>query len=75
MHNVSLTSQHRHYVSEPDHALLTEPIVVNEGLVFEEHPVQILDRKIKQLCIKWIPLIKVHWANHTSSEASWGNQG
>jgi len=36
-HNVLLTSQHRQYISDPDHALLTKPIAISEGLVFEEH--------------------------------------
>jgi len=47
MHNVFLTSQHRQYDLDVDHALLTKSTVVNEGLVFEEYQVQILDRRIK----------------------------
>jgi len=47
VHNVLLTTQHRQYISDLDHALLTKPIAVNEGVVFEEHPVHILDRKIQ----------------------------
>lgn len=73
MCNVLLTLQHRQYISDPDHALLTKPIAINEGLVFEEHLVQILDNRIKHLRMKHIPLVKVHWTNHTSSEATWEN--
>jgi len=43
--------------------------------VFEEYPVQILDRRIMQLSISQIALNKVPWANHTSSEATWENWG
>ena len=39
--------------------------------MYEERPIQILDRKIKQLHNKQIPLVKVLWTNHTSQEATW----
>jgi len=70
MHNVLLTSQHRQYIPNLDYALVTRPITVNESLVFEEHLVQILDRRIKQLHIKQISLIKAHRTNYTSLEAT-----
>jgi len=57
--NVFFTSQHRQYVSDPNHALLTKSIGVNKGLVLDEDLLQILDRRIKQLGIMQIPLIKV----------------
>jgi len=57
--------------SGPDHAIVTKPIEVAKDLVYEEHPVQILDCRIKQLRNKRIPLIKELWINHASSEATW----
>jgi len=42
--------------------------------MYEERPVWILDRRIKQQCNKQIPLVKVFWENHTSSEATWENE-
>ena len=44
---------------------------MEENLVYEEHPVQILDRKIKELRYKSIPLVKVLWRNHKVEEATW----
>jgi len=51
--------------------IITEPIDVTEDLVYEEHPVQILDCRINQLRKKQIPLVKVLWPDHTSPEATW----
>jgi len=71
MHNVFYISQLRKYIPDPDHTIVSEPIETTEDLVYEERPIQILDRRIKQLCNKQIPLIKVLWTNHTSQEATW----
>jgi len=52
VHNVFHVSQLRKYVSDPDHAIIDETIAISEDLAYEEHPIQILDRKVKQLCNK-----------------------
>jgi len=65
VHNVLHISQLRKYILDPDHTIVSEPIEITEDLVYEECPVQILDRKIKQLRNKQIPLIKLLWTNHT----------
>jgi len=52
--------QLRKYIPDADHAIVSEIIKVTGDLVYEEHSVQILDRKIKQLRIKQIPLVKVY---------------
>jgi len=58
-------------VLDRDHAIITEPIAIFEDLAYEEHPDQILDCRIKQLCNKQILLVRVLWANHSASEATW----
>ena len=75
VHNIFHISQLRKYVLDPDHAIITEPIEVIEDLAHEEHAVQILDRRIKQLPNKPIPLAKTLWANYNSSEATWKIEG
>jgi len=62
------------HILDAGHAIVSETIEVNGDLVYEEHSVQVLDRKIKQLRIKQIPLVKVYWVNHTFSEATWRNR-
>ena len=71
VHNVSHIFQLRKYVPNPNRIIVTEPVEAAENLMYEEHPVQILDYIVKQLRNKSIPLVKALWANHDSSEATW----
>ena len=52
--NVFHISQLRKYIPDPDHTIVSEPIDI-EDLVYEECPVEILDRRIKKLRNKQIP--------------------
>ena len=61
-------------ILDANHAIVSETIEVSRDLGYEEHSVHILDSKIKQLCIKLIPLVKVYWVNHASLEATWRNR-
>jgi len=69
-HNVFHISQLWKYVPDPNHIIEAKPIEVVKNLAYEEYPAQILDRRVKQLRNKSIPLAKILWANHTSSEAT-----
>ena len=71
VHNVFHISQLRKYISVPNHVIEPEPIELAKDLTYEEHPIQILDRRVKQLRNKSIPLVNVLWASHDSSEATW----
>jgi len=68
--NVFHISQLQKYVPNSNHIIEHEPIEIMENSVYEEHPIEILYRRIKQLRNKGIPLVKVLWANHGSSEAA-----
>ena len=46
-------------------------IQINEKLTYEEEPVQVLDRKIKRLRKKSIPLVLVKLRFHKGSEMTW----
>ena len=48
-----------------------EPLELNRDLTYEERPVQILDRKEKELRNKKIPLVKVLWRNFAVEEVTW----
>ena len=41
---------------------------------YEEEPVQILAREVKELRNKRVPLVKVLWRNHSSGEATWESE-
>ncbi|XP_031275100.1 uncharacterized protein LOC116133551 [Pistacia vera] len=59
------------YVSEPSHILKAEEMELEENLVYEEFPIQILDKKVIELRNKSITLVKVLYRNHTVEEATW----
>ena len=71
VHNVFHVSMLKKYVPDESHVLEQEPIELHEDLSYEEKPVQILDRKIKDLRKKEIPLVKVLWRNQKAEEAMW----
>ena len=71
MHNIFHISQLIKYVPDPNHVIVAEPIEAAENMMYEKRPVQILDYIVKQLRNKSIPLVKVLWANNTSTEATW----
>ena len=51
------------YVAAATHILEHEPMEIQKDLSYEEKLVQILDRKVKALWHKEVPLVKVLWWN------------
>ncbi|KAK5771330.1 hypothetical protein PVK06_047528 [Gossypium arboreum] len=74
IHDVFHVSMLRRYRSNPSHVLLVEEIEVRTDLTFEEEPIQILDREVKVLRRKSVPLVKVLWHNHVREEATWESE-
>ncbi|KAG8489111.1 hypothetical protein CXB51_017135 [Gossypium anomalum] len=74
IHDVFHVSMLRRYRSDPTHILPVEEIEVQSDLTFEEEPVQILDRDVKVLRRKTVPLVKVLWRDHGKEEATWGTE-
>jgi len=71
MHNVFHVSQLRKYIPDSDHIISYGPLQLQKDMSYTEEPVQILDRKEKQLRIKIISLVKVLWRNQHIEEATW----
>ncbi|XP_027182130.1 uncharacterized protein LOC113780533 [Coffea eugenioides] len=71
IHNVFHVSILKKYHPDPSHILQPEGIEIDETLTYEEKPVKLLDRKVKELRNKQIPLVKVLWRNHGLEEATW----
>ena len=61
----------RKYLADPSHILKEQPIQLKENLIYEENPVEILDRRDQVLHNKVILLVKVLWRNHGAKEATW----
>lgn len=74
VHNVFHVSMLKKYVLDPSHVLQPQTIDIDERLSYEEIPVEILDREIKKLRNKKIPLVKVLWRNHKVEEATWEHE-
>ncbi|XP_027088594.1 uncharacterized protein [Coffea arabica] len=53
------------------HILQPEDIELDESLTYEERAIRLLDRKVKDLRNKQIPLVKVLWKYHEVEEATW----
>jgi len=71
VHNMFHISHLRKYTPDLNHAIVSEPLEITADLVYEEQLIQILGHRIKQLCNKQIPLVKVLRLNHISEEATW----
>jgi len=67
-------SQLRKYVPDPSHVLKYSPLQLQEDLSYTVEPVQILDRKEKQLRNKAIPLVKVLWRSKEIEETTWESE-
>ena len=59
------------YVPNSSHVLDYKPLQLEEDLTYEECQIQILNRKIKKLRNKKIPLVQVLWRNSSVEEATW----
>ncbi|KAK5840029.1 hypothetical protein PVK06_008895 [Gossypium arboreum] len=70
IHDVFHVSTLRRYRSDLTHVVSVAEIEVRADLTFEEEPVQILDRDVKVLRRKSVPLVKVLWRNHGREEAT-----
>ena len=53
------------------HMVSSKIIELRPDLAYEEEPVEILAREVKELRNKQIPLVKVLWKNHKTEEATW----
>ena len=74
IHIVFHVSMLRRYRLDPSHVVSLETIELRLDLTYEEEPVEILAREVKELRNKWIPLVKVLWRNHKTKEATWESE-
>ena len=71
IHNVFHVSMLRRYRSDPSWVVSSKTIELRPDFTYEEAPVEILARDVKELRNKRIPLVKVLWRNHKTEEATW----
>ena len=58
-------------LSDETQVLPLEDLQVFEQLHFVEKPLEIMDRKVKQLRHSRIPIVKVHWSSKNGPEYTW----
>ena len=61
----------RRYRSDPSHVIQEPEVELSEDLTYQEQPIEILDRMVRKLRSKEIPMVKVKWNHHSSKEATW----
>lgn len=71
VHPIFHVSMLRKYLHDPSHVIQPQVVQLDETLSYEEVLVVILDRQVKKLWSKEIPLVKVLWRNHSHEEAMW----
>ena len=69
-HNVFHVSQLRKYIFDPSHVIRPDIVQLKHNLTFDAVPVQIMDKKVKELRGKQIPLVKVMW-NEVNGDITW----
>ena len=74
IHNVFHVSILRRYRSDSSHIVSSETIELRPDLTYEEEPVEILAREVKELQNKKILLVKLLWRNHKTEEATWESE-
>ena len=74
IHNVFHVSMLRRYRSNPSHVVSSDTIELRPNLTYEEEPIEILAREVKEFLKKRIPLVKVMWRNHKTEEATWESE-
>ena len=74
IHNVFHVSMLRRYRSDPSHVVSMETIELRPDLTYEEDPVEVLAREVKELRNNKILLVKVLWINHKTEEATWESE-
>ncbi|XP_028117388.1 uncharacterized protein LOC114315012 [Camellia sinensis] len=70
VHNIFHVSMLHGYLRDPFHVIDHHRIALDENMMYEEWPVQIIDRQVKQLRNKTIPTVKVEWKEHYGKEAT-----
>ena len=71
VHNVFHVSMLRKYIPDPTHKLNWGDIKLDEDATYEEKPIKIEDRRVKELRGKKIPLVRVLWRHQGVEESTW----
>ncbi|XP_028123475.1 uncharacterized protein LOC114320598 [Camellia sinensis] len=71
IHNVFHVSILQDYLRDPLHVIEPTHVLLSNDYTYEERHIQIVNRPIKKLRNKDIPLVKVDWQNRSGIYATW----
>ena len=71
IHNVFHVSQLRKYIPDNSHIVNYSELDLQPDLSYVEQPIAIMDRSVKTLKNKVIPLVLVSWNRRAPREATW----
>jgi hypothetical protein len=71
IHNVFHVSQLKKYCLDADHVMNEEPLLLWPDLNYVEKLVRVIERSVKELRNKKIPMVKVLWEHHGIQDATW----
>ena len=64
-------SQLRRYVADPSHILDHSGLVIDPDHTFIEHPIRVLDRRVKILRRREVLFLLIQWSRRSPEEATW----
>ena len=71
VHPVFHVSMLRKYHGDPSHVLDFSTVQLDKDLSYEEEPVAILDRQVRQLRSKSFPSVRVQWRGQLPEASTW----
>ena len=71
VHNVFHVSMLKKHIPDATQVIEPQLVQVRDDLSYDSRPIQIIDRAVKKLRNKEVPLVKVIWQSHTAKEATW----
>ena len=64
-------SQLRRYVPHESHKLDYSDLHIEPDHTFVEYPIRVLDRRVKRLRQREVPLVLIQWSRRGPEEATW----
>ncbi|GKD19870.1 putative reverse transcriptase domain-containing protein [Tanacetum coccineum] len=74
IHDTFHVSNLKKCLAESDVQVPLEEIEIDENLRFAKEPIEIVERGVKKLKRRRIPLAKVHWNSRQGAEYTWGRE-
>ncbi|GKA64825.1 putative reverse transcriptase domain-containing protein [Tanacetum coccineum] len=74
VHNTFQVSNLKKCLAEPDVQVPLDEIEIDENIRFVEEPIEIVERDVKKLKRRRIPLVKVRWNSRQGAEYTWEHE-